>query len=83
MHCIHDWEGIAVYLTGVAPFADPAFTGIATKAGRMFEWKATPNERGYCIECVELPTRRYLPTIYETATWALGLEIFVYIRRNA
>lgn len=83
MHQLFHLNGVQVYLTGVAPHVEPAFQGIALKAARAFEWTATPNQYGFCIECVELPTRRHLPTVYECATRNLGLEISAYINRNA
>lgn len=83
MRLIFGINGIPVYLTGLADFADPAFTGFATKGTRLFHWSATPIATGYCIECTELQTNRQLPTVYETPTYNLGLEISAYINRNA
>lgn len=87
MQQLFNLNGVQVYLTGTAPCADPAFQGIALRAWgggyRVYEWTATPNQNGFCIEAIELPSQRRLPTIYETATRNLGLEISAYINRNA
>lgn len=87
MQQLFNLNGVQVYLIGTARNAEPAFQGIALRAWggghRVYEWTATPIERGYCIEAIELPSKRHCQTLSETATRNLALEISAYINRNA